>query len=51
MIINYNETESIQMDQTNQDDPANSWVSMITQGQFPDRDLGVNYTEISRQWD
>jgi hypothetical protein len=47
MIISYNETESIEMDQTNQDDPANSWVSMITQSQFPDRDLGVNYTEIA----
>jgi Glycosyl hydrolases family 16 len=55
MIINYNETESIEMDQTNQDDPADAWVIMVTQSQFPDRDLGVNYTEIAgngtNSWD
>jgi hypothetical protein len=47
MTVSYNETESIEMSQINSDDPANAWFSMISHGQFPSRDLGVNYTQVA----
>jgi Glycosyl hydrolases family 16 len=42
----FNETQSWQMDSINPNDPSTAWVSMISHGQFPDRDFGVNYTQI-----
>jgi hypothetical protein len=42
----FNETQSWQMDNINPDDPSTAWVSMISHGQFPDREFGVNYTQL-----
>lgn len=42
----FNETQSWQMDNINPDDSSAAWISMISHNQFPDRSLGVNYTQI-----
>jgi hypothetical protein len=47
MMLNFNETESWQVDQINPNNPKNAWVSMISHSQFPDRSLGVNISDLT----
>jgi hypothetical protein len=46
MLIEYNDTQSISTNIQNTDTPSTAWISNIVNGEFPDRDLGVNYTQV-----
>lgn len=51
----FNETESWQMDNINADKNEDAWVSMISHGQFPDTNLGIDYQTLETKgidaWD
>ncbi|KAF2141712.1 glycoside hydrolase family 16 protein [Aplosporella prunicola CBS 121167] len=44
MRVQFNETESIEINAMNTQTYANAWVSTLMQNEWPDRKLGVNYT-------
>lgn len=44
--LDYNLTQSIQVNTMNTDKPDTAWISTLLGEEFPDRDLGVNYTVI-----
>jgi hypothetical protein len=46
MMLDFNETQRIQMSTMNMDTVDSAWINMLLGGEFPDRDLGVNYTVI-----
>ncbi|KAF2090793.1 glycoside hydrolase family 16 protein, partial [Saccharata proteae CBS 121410] len=46
MRVQFNETESVEINMMNTDDYGSGWVNTIMQGEWPDRSLGVNYTTI-----
>ena len=47
MTLHYNESQTINMDIMNPDDPSKAWVGMFMRNEFPDRDLGVNFTTLA----
>ena len=47
MAIDWNETQRINMDLMNTNQPSQAWVSMLVHDEFPDRDLGVNYSVLA----
>ena len=47
MLIYYNETESIQLSVINPDDPSRAWVNMLLHDEFPDSNLGVNFSTLT----
>ena len=47
MTLHFNESQTINFDLMNPDDPAKAWVGMFIRNEFPDRDLGVNYTTLA----
>ena len=49
MNLHYNESQTINMDIMNPDDPSKAWVGMFVRNEFPDRDLGVNYTTLANR--
>ncbi|KAI9711141.1 MAG: hypothetical protein M1812_007245 [Candelaria pacifica] len=46
MHLEYNQTESIDMNLMNTDDPANAWIGMQVH-QTVDRELGANYSSLA----
>ncbi|GME26121.1 Glycoside hydrolase family 16 [Neofusicoccum parvum] len=44
MRLLFNETESLEINVMNTDSNATAWVSTLMQNEWPDRDLGINYT-------
>jgi hypothetical protein len=46
MFIEYNETQSISVNLQNTNSPSTAWVSTIMNHEFPDRNLGLNYSTI-----
>ncbi|KAJ9668753.1 hypothetical protein H2201_000997 [Coniosporium apollinis] len=47
MRLGYNETESMEINMQNANNPADAWISTLMRGEFPERDLGVNYSILS----
>jgi len=47
MLLNYNETEAFSLNMMNRNDPSDAWVSTLAGNQFPDRNLGVNYSTLT----
>lgn len=48
MIIQYNETENIEMDMLNTDKPENARITTLIEREFPNQNLGVNYSTIAQ---
>ena len=48
MMLQYNRTSRITANLQNGDWPQHAWLSTLMNGEFPDLDLGVNYTNLSR---
>lgn len=46
MRLLFNETESLEVNVMNTDSNDTAWVSTLMQNEWPDRDLGVNYTVL-----
>lgn len=46
MFIQYNESESIQVNMQNAKSPATAWVSTLMQNEFPEYYLGANYSTL-----
>jgi hypothetical protein len=46
MFIEYNSTQSIALNLQNTNSPSTAWVSTIMNNEFPDRNLGLNYSTI-----
>lgn len=47
MMIDYNETERIEMDVMNTDESDTAMVAMLVHNEWPDLDLTVNFTELA----
>lgn len=47
MVLKYNESETIEINQINPNDPSIAWVNMIVHEEFPDRARGVNFTTLT----
>ncbi|KKY16776.1 putative glycoside hydrolase family 16 [Diplodia seriata] len=47
MRLQFNETESLEINVMNTDSYATAWVNTLMQGEWPDRDLGINYTVLA----
>ena len=47
MMLQYNMTQAIRMNLQNTDEPDTAWVSTLLNHEFPNRYLGVNYTNLS----
>jgi hypothetical protein len=46
MTLHYNDSQTINLD-LNDLSESDAWVAMLSQAEFPDRDLGVNYSVLS----
>jgi hypothetical protein len=46
MILQYNDTQSLELAVMNTDDTATAWVGTFFNGEFPTRDIGTNYSVL-----
>jgi hypothetical protein len=46
MMLQFNDTESIQMNVMNTDSPSKAWVSMLMNNEWSSRNLGMNFSVI-----
>lgn len=49
MMVQYNDTETVNIDLMNTNKPSDAWVSTIMGEEFPDRSLGMNYTDLANK--
>ena len=47
MMLQYNRTSRIAVGLQNGDVPSHAWMTTLVNGEFPNLDLGVNYTNLS----
>ena len=48
MLWKYNETEVAELSVMNSNDPAEAWVGTFVNNEFPERFLGMNYTQLQQ---
>jgi hypothetical protein len=49
MLLQYNNSESIEVNMQNQAEPDLAWASTLMEGEFPERDLGANYSVLAEE--
>ncbi|KAH6664461.1 hypothetical protein B0J14DRAFT_551896 [Halenospora varia] len=47
MVLSYNDSQTIEINSMNTNDPSNAWISTLVGEEFPDRILGANFSTLS----
>ena len=46
MMLQFNETQVTELSVMNTNDPSEAWIGTFINGEFTERDLGINYTQL-----